>query len=100
MPLFANAHDRILRSLDRSTGKTFPQWRSELDGVRLGRGNFLKVRDYVRNQGVGHDESTAVAWSWMNPRLVPDDLQIEAQPAKAAAKKPAAKKASAKRRKR
>ena len=104
MPLFANAHDRILRSLDRSTGKSFPQWRAELDGARLGRGNFVKALHYLQQQGIDHDESTAIAWSWMNPTLVPDELQVEGDPVKltkrAASKSPApkasAKKASTK----
>ena len=74
-PQLAEEHDQILRNLPQTTGRPLSHWFGELEKIHAGSKGFLAVLEHLRDRlGLPHHEANAVAWSFQNPYVIPEDV--------------------------
>jgi hypothetical protein len=73
---YAAQLDVILRRLKRTTGQPLGRWFKVLDKAGMSNRHFLESQRLLSERHrLQHAEATAIAWSYQNPYLLPDDLR-------------------------
>jgi hypothetical protein len=74
--MLAESHDHILRNLPETTGKTLAHWLGVLEKEGIQSRGFLAGLELLRDhRKVPHAEASAIAYAFLNPYMIPDDLR-------------------------